>query len=626
MLKDRDIICISSIDWGFIWQGHQEIMSALADNGNRVLFIENTGIRTPNLGDLPRLKSRIYNWLHSVKGIRKERENLYIYSPLILPFPYSRIARWINRHLVVSVIERWVKSSGFSNPIIWTFLPTGLVLDIINSLDPKLVVYYCIDNLAASSLQARRIKITEDKLLRKADLVFVTAKSLYDRCSGINGNVHVFPYGVNMTVYEKARGSAINKPAGMDDIKHPIIGYVGGIHKWIDFSLVKSLAEASPDKSFVFVGPLQRKIDEFKNIRNVHFLGQKNYEELPSYVANFDICFIPYMITDYTRNVYPTKLNEYLAVGKPVISTPLPEVEAFNMRHKETVCIGQSVEEFLRLIDSSLSQPASKEVCRRRMNIANEEGNWKTKIEKMSDLIEKKLLYKERERDTDWKAHFLKLYGRSKKRFIPALAVLGIVYFLLFYTPLVWLAAEPLKVSDMPEKSDAIVVLAGGVGESGKAGQGYEERVQYAVELYKKGYADKLIFSSGYMYVFKEPLVMKALAVSLGVPDGDIILEDKAVGTRDNVLLTKNILEKKGWDKILLVSSPYHMRRVSMVFNKIAKTIRVCYLPVIQNKFYEHTVMDASGRIIWKRINLKQIRGIIHEYLAILYYRFKGYV
>src|SRR3989338_6688372 len=94
MLHNQDIICVSSIDWDFIWQGNQEVMSALAKHGNRVLFIENTGIRSPSFQDLPRVWRRLRNRLHSLKGFKEVQKNLYIYSPVILPFPYSRVARW----------------------------------------------------------------------------------------------------------------------------------------------------------------------------------------------------------------------------------------------------------------------------------------------------------------------------------------------------------------------------------------------------------------------------------------------------------------------------------------------------------------------------------------------------
>ena len=99
MIKNEDIICISSIDWDFIWQGHQEIMTRLARNGNRVLFIENTGVRTPNFRDLGRIKSRISNWKRGIHGIRKIENGLYVYSPIVLPFPYWKVARFINKRL-----------------------------------------------------------------------------------------------------------------------------------------------------------------------------------------------------------------------------------------------------------------------------------------------------------------------------------------------------------------------------------------------------------------------------------------------------------------------------------------------------------------------------------------------
>jgi hypothetical protein len=105
MLKNHDIVCISSIDWDFIWQGHQEIMSAFAANGNRVLFIENTGVRAPKIRDISRLRKRFKDYFRGVKGIREEAKNLYIYSPIVLPFPYSRIARLINKFILLSVIS-----------------------------------------------------------------------------------------------------------------------------------------------------------------------------------------------------------------------------------------------------------------------------------------------------------------------------------------------------------------------------------------------------------------------------------------------------------------------------------------------------------------------------------------
>jgi uncharacterized SAM-binding protein YcdF (DUF218 family) len=591
-------------------------MSSLAASGNRVLFIENTGVRSPGLRDMPRLRSRIKNWLGSVKGIRRERENLYIYSPIILPFPYSKIARWINRWLLVSALKRWERSVGFSTPIIWTFLPTGIVLDIIDSIDSKLVIYYCIDNFAASSPKAKNIRKTESKLLERSDLVFVTAKSLYDWCSEHSKNVHTFPFGVNTEIYEKARGKKVDPPKDLAPIKHPIAGYVGGVHKWIDFDLVKHAAQANPDISFVFVGPLQADVGGLKSLTNVHFLGQKPYAELPGYVANFDVCLVPYLLTEYTKNVYPTKLNEYFSLGKAVVSTSIPEVEAYNERNGNVICIGKTKEDFSSLVKAAVSKSHDQVECKRRMDIALAEGSWKIKIEKMSALIEDEIRKKEAEKELNWKVNILKLYAGAKRKVIPLAASILAAYIILFHTPLVWWAAYPLKVENPLKKADVIAVFAGGVGESGKAGQGYEERVKYAVDLYRQGYADKLIFSSGYSYAFKEADVMKALAISLNIPESNIMLEDKAVNTYQNVINTAKIMTGRGLRSAIVISAPYNMRRVSLVWKKAALDKELIAEPVKDSLFFGDK----------KKVELKHIQAILHEYAGIIYYKLKGYI
>ena len=212
----------------------------------------------------------------------------------------------------------------FDNPIIWTWLPTALAVDLIRILNGQLVVYYCCDNFEASSAGSKRIRKTEDDLIRKADLVFAHSKALFDHCRRFTDQVFVFQYGFNREVFAHADDQP---PADLLPIKRPILGYMGGVHKVIDFELVKKVAHAHPDKSLVFVGPIQTEVADLTQISNVHFLGQRKYEELPTYIKHFDIGLIPYALNEYTESVYPTKLNEYLIMGKPVISTELREVE-----------------------------------------------------------------------------------------------------------------------------------------------------------------------------------------------------------------------------------------------------------------------------------------------------------
>jgi hypothetical protein len=195
LLRGQHIVCFSSVDWKFIWQGHQEIMSTLAANGNQVLFVENTGVRAPSIRDLPRVWARIQNWWRGTKGFRRERDNLFVYSPLILPFPYLWVARRINRALLMRALTRWMRAAGFNRPMIWTFLPTPLIRDLIRGIGPVLSVYYCIDDLASSSAGARRITPSEEQLFREVDFVFVTSDGLRRRAAQHARRVHLFRAG-----------------------------------------------------------------------------------------------------------------------------------------------------------------------------------------------------------------------------------------------------------------------------------------------------------------------------------------------------------------------------------------------------------------------------------------------
>jgi len=607
----QNVVCISTIDWDFIWQGHQEIMSALARQGNRVLFIENTGVRSVTLKDLPRLRHRLLNWRKGVRGIRKVMDNVYVYAPLVLPFPYSRAARAINKMLMYWTLRSWTRTMRFENPIIWTWLPTALALELIRVLNAQLVVYYCCDDFQATSSGSRRIRETENVLLRKADLVFAHSKALFDRCSRLTDQVHVFQYGFNREIFAHADHCP---PADLVCIKGPILGYVGGIHKVVDVELVEKVALAHSDKSLVFVGPLQIDVGRLARLPNVHFLGQKNYEELPTYIRHFDVCLIPYVLNEYTRSVYPTKLNEYLILGKPVVSTRLPEIEYFNQCHQGVVALAGGPEEFVLLIGEEL---ARDDAARREQRIRQVEKNaWDQKIEAMKGLIQAKLDEKAKTREINWQQALVRAYRSSRRRLAAAVAMVLLAYGLAFYTPAMRWVAEPLWVVDRPAPADVIVVLAGGVGESGEPGEAYQEKVKRSAELYQQGSARKLIFSSGVSYVYRESQVMKALAVSLGIPEDDVLLDELSGGNYRRLLNVKQIMEAHGWNSMLLVTSRYNTVRSRLVVEKNLPDIQVRITPASRSAFF-----GESGPMTWW-----QAAAILHEYEAIVYYWLRGYI
>ncbi len=538
-----DILCISSIDWDFIWQGHQEIMSSLAADGRRVLFLENTGVRPLRFRDLPRLRRRLRNWSKGPGGFREERPNLFVLSPIVLPGPYSRIATRINRFLLLRSIRRWMRTLGVSRPIAWTFLPTPLAHELITFLDPALTIYYCIDDLASSSPEARRIASSEEAMFRRADLVFVTSEKLRQRAATFTPRVHLFPFGVKYEAFEAVRESPRRTPADMAGLTRPIVGYVGGLHQWIDQDLVAETAAKCRDTTFVFVGPPQCDLSRLEATPNVKLLGGKPHSELPHYVREFDVGLVPYKLSEYTANVYPTKLNEYLAMGIPVVASDLAEIRRFNAEHGEIVAIARDSGDFAAAINRSISG-ASPDAVGRRLAVA-QANSWPARIGQMSNLIAGAMATRARQEER-WDARLRRVYQRARRRTVEVVLAVVFTYLLLFQTPLVWLLARPLRIVETPQQADCIVVFAGGVGESGKAGGGYQERVKQATELYHQGYARHLVFSSGFVFAFPEAEIMRALAVDNGVPASAIELETRAANTRENVLFSQRILNANG--------------------------------------------------------------------------------
>jgi uncharacterized SAM-binding protein YcdF (DUF218 family)/glycosyltransferase involved in cell wall biosynthesis len=612
MLRGQNILCISSIDWDFIWQGHQQVMSMLAADGNIVLFIENTGVRRPTLRDLPRLRQRIRNWRRGTKGFRLERENLFVYSPVVLPFPYSRIARWINRFIIVRAVRRWMSAMGLGHPLVWTYLPTPLVLDLVKAVEPELVIYYCLADFAASSSGARHIRRTEHRLFREADLVFVQSEQLGQRARQYRDQVDVFPSAIDFSHFEAARSSSDGVPADLSAIPRPIVGYVGGLHRWVDQDLVARAARRMPGATFVFIGPRQCDVSTLEREPTVRLLGARSHDELPAYIKGFDVGIVPYALSDYTAHVYPTKLNEYLAMGVPVVATGLPDVKAFSDTHDGIVAIADDPESFATLLQRAIER---RDVDVQKRVAAARGSSWEAQYERMSLLISQALAAR-RTRQERWDAMLRRVYRTARRRALRTTVTAVALYLLVFETPLLWIVAAPLRVVDTPQQADAIVVFAGGAGESAQAGGGYQERVRQAVDLYQAGYAPRMIFSSGFVYAFREAEIMRGLALDLGVPAEAIVLEERAASTYQSVVLTRDIARGNGARRVLLVSSPYHMQRALLTWRRQAPDIEVVSTPVLHSQYYSH------GR----SATAEQFRGILWEYAAIALYRWRGWL
>lgn len=390
MLRDRNIVCLSSIDWDFLWQGHQQIMSSLADNGNRVLFVESTGVRVPGLRDLPRLWRRLTTvgppgrGPHARAGNRRPA-NVRVYSPVVVPLPYSKAAQALNRPILRRAILRRTADWGSARPIVWNFLPTPLSRSIARSLNPALSIFHCVDHLSASSPSAARLSDTESQCFAEADLVFTTSQPLLERAAALNTHAHLVPSGVDVARFERARLVDEPLPADLAAIPRPVVGYLGGLHQWVDQQLLAALAVRRPDWSLVLVGPLQTDASALTRLPNVHALGTRGPDQVPRYLRGFDVATVPYRLTDYTGHVYPAKLNEYLAMGLGVVATPLSEIERFNRTHGPVIRVAADAAAFESAVDAELSHPDSAAV-ERRVAVAHE-NSWAARLELMSSLI-----------------------------------------------------------------------------------------------------------------------------------------------------------------------------------------------------------------------------------------------
>ncbi len=620
MFKHKDIICISSIDWDFVWQGHQEIMSTFTRHGNRVLYIENTGVRTPTFKDTTRIWLRLRNWFKSVNGFRQVDRNLFVYSPLILPFPFSRYVRWINRWLMIFPLKRWLDVMNFNHSIIWTFLPTQTALDIIQEVKSHLLVYYYIADFDQLVKDTAKLRKTETALMQKCDIIFAQSETFRKKCLPFNKNVHIFPFGVNIDVFDQ-KPSNISVPSDLRELSKPVIGYVGGIHRHIDLALVRKISEIFPEACIAIVGPIQTDIGSLSKCKNILFTGKKNFSELPSYIKQFDVCLVPYALNEFTKTVYPTKINEYHAMGKPVVSTNIPEVIRMNISN--LMYVGEGHDAFIQNIRLALREDC-EDLRYKRLALARE-SSWSVRIEQMASHIEEIENIKGSV-DTSWRERFLEIYQRTRRNLLKGSLAVAMIWGLIFYTPLAWHLSEPLKKASLLKKSDIILVFAGGAGEGGKIGQGYAERVGYAVKLYQEGYSKVLLFSSGSRGMYRETFLMRSLAVSLGIPPEHIFVEDNSASTYENVKNSIEMIRAHAWNDLILVSSPYHMLRSALIFKKEAPTLQVRYAPLEKSHFYRRTNVDQDGKRKWRRIEWAQLKALVHEYAAIAFYWWRGYI
>ncbi len=359
---NRPIICFSANDWDDIPSSKFHIMRHLGKS-RKVLYVDTIGLRHPKLSSKD-AKRALGKLTRAVVGLRNVENNVYVCSPLAIPYHDIALANWCNSYFVTGQIKRCVRKLGMVDPIVWSYLPNAI--GIIEKLPYTHVIYHCIDDYRDfTGVPKLAMDRMERKILQRANLTVVSARALLNSKGPHARKIAYIPHGVNLEDFRRYL-SATPDLKDIKKIRRPIAGLVGRIADWVDLPMIMRCAKELPHWSFVLVGPSNVELRQYSNVPNVHFLGKKDYKEVPHYIQSFDVCLMPYRNIARIATANPLKMYEYLALGKPIVTVPVDEVTDF--AHLLTIA---APSEFSAAIEKAYSEDTDR---KRAMRIESVSG------------------------------------------------------------------------------------------------------------------------------------------------------------------------------------------------------------------------------------------------------------
>lgn len=364
-----DLVCLSHLRWDFVYQRPQHLMSRFARD-RRVFFFEE-----PIHGEGPaRLE------------VSERPGGIRVAVPHLPHGLSPEDAEAVQGELLHGLLA----DHGITDYILWYYTPMALAFS--EGLTPSAVVYDCMDELSLFRGAPPVLVNRETQLLQRADLVFTGGQSLYEAKRERHPDVHAFPSSIEAEHFGRARKAETSDPADQAAIPHPRLGYFGVIDERIDLDLLAAVAEARPDWQIVMVGPVVKIDPETLPRRaNLHYLGMKSYDELPFYLAGWDAALMPFARNESTRFISPTKTPEYLAGGRPVISTPIRDVVR-PYGELDLVEIAEEPVDFIAAVERALARwgegGTEREDWLRRVDELLAKGSWNRTSRHMSDLID----------------------------------------------------------------------------------------------------------------------------------------------------------------------------------------------------------------------------------------------
>jgi UDP-galactopyranose mutase len=386
-----DLVCLSHLRWDFVYQRPQHLLSRFARE-RRVFFVEE-----PVFDNGP---MRL--------DITERRCGVRVVVPHL---PADLLSEVAIEAVQQGIIDRLFADQGIREHILWYYTP--MAVSWTRHLQPLAVVYDCMDELSAFKGAPPALRTREAELIGRADLMFTGGQSLYEAKRDLHKSVHAFPSSIDAEHFAQAR-KITTDPADQSSIPHPRLGFFGVIDERLDIELLDAVAKARPHWHIVMIGPVV-KIDPLDLPRrsNIHWLGAKDYQQLPEYLAGWDVALLPFARNESTRFISPTKTPEYLAAGKQVVSTSIRDVVR-PYGEQGLVQIADTVEDFIKAVETALAVDAQSHLSRVDAFLAH--NSWDRTWAEMALLIEHAV----KERAASRASSARPAFGNGWKRSAPA--------------------------------------------------------------------------------------------------------------------------------------------------------------------------------------------------------------
>jgi glycosyltransferase involved in cell wall biosynthesis len=371
------VIVHCHLRWDFVWQRPQQFLSRLSKK-HRVLFVEG-----PTLHDEDMEPCFSLHPSPEYPGVTIMQTH----------FPASRFndGPWVDaqrRRLVDEAVKGPLKGK-FERPVQWFYDPMAVEAHLGHH-NAIATVYDCMDELSQFKFAPPALIEREARLLKAADVVFAGGRKMWQSKSRHNSNAHFYGCGVDIAHFGKARLSSCEVPEDIRHLEGPILGYFGVVDERLDYDLIAQLAAARPDWNIVMVGPTAKvNPADFPRAANIHWMGGRDYSQLPSYTKAYDVALMPFALNEATEYINPTKALEYMATATPIVSTPVPDVVS---NFSTVVKISETSDEFVQLCQEQVAQVDQVAVVR-GLKMANE-NTWDAIVGKLEKHIDEAIAKK----------------------------------------------------------------------------------------------------------------------------------------------------------------------------------------------------------------------------------------